>query len=188
MRVIAGQARGRRLLSVPGRGTRPITDRAKEALFAILAPRVSDSLILDLFAGTGSVGIEALSRGARRCDFVDRSPLALRTIRANLQRTGLEQRARVWRRDVFRFLADPPCDAYDIIYVAPPQYRGWWAKTLALLDAAPAWLAPDGVVVAQLHPRELEDLHLTVLVELDRRQYGSVVLRFYSRRSDRRLG
>ncbi len=188
MRVIAGQARGRRLLAVPGEDTRPITDRAKEALFAILGQRVPGSVVLDLFAGTGSVGIEALSRGAQRCDFVERSPLACRTIRANLERTGLADRGRIVRRDVFRLLAGPATGSYDIVYVAPPQYRGWWARTVALLDARPEWLARQGVVVAQTHPREMEVPALVSLVALDERRYGSVLLRFYGCRADAESG
>ena len=108
MRVIAGSARGRKLLAVPGTGTRPITDRAKEALFGILAGRVRDARVLDLFAGTGSVGIEALSRGAAWCDFVELDGAAVRTIRANLERTGLAPMARVMRRDVFDLLGSSP--------------------------------------------------------------------------------
>src|SRR6185295_15055806 len=87
MRVIAGAARGRRLSAVPGDTTRPITDRAKEALFSILAPEIEDARVLDLFAGTGSVGIEALSRGAAACTFVELEKRAIDTIRGNLEHT-----------------------------------------------------------------------------------------------------
>jgi 16S rRNA (guanine966-N2)-methyltransferase len=180
MRVIAGTARGRRLASVPGAGTRPITDRAKEALFGILQADVPDAHVLDLFAGTGGVGIEALSRGAAWCDFVELSPAAVRVIRANLAHTELLGRAAVLRRDVFALLGQPPERPYDIVYVAPPQYRGWWLKALQAIDAEPSWLAAGGCVVVQIHPREDAAAGLAHLVETDRRRYGSVQLQFYA--------
>ena len=108
MRVIAGIAKGRKLLPVPGEGTRPITDRAKEALFSILQPDLPGARVLDLFAGTGSVGIEALSRGAEWADFVEAAPAAVKTLRDNLERTGLAKSAGILRRDVFDVLAGPP--------------------------------------------------------------------------------
>ncbi|MER3469301.1 MAG: 16S rRNA (guanine(966)-N(2))-methyltransferase RsmD, partial [Thermoflexus sp.] len=100
MRVISGSAKGRRLKSLPGAGTRPIADRVKTALFDILGASVVGARVLDLFAGTGSVGIEALSRGAAEAVFVEKDPRAVRVLRENLQRTGLADRARVVRGDV----------------------------------------------------------------------------------------
>ena len=181
MRVIAGTARGRRLASVPGEGTRPITDRAKEALFSILQGDVPGARVLDLFAGTGGVGIEALSRGAASCDFVELGGPAARTIQANLDHTGLAGAARVLRQDTFALLGRSPGAPYDIIYVAPPQYQGLWRRTLEALDARPGWLAEGGLVVAQIHPREEEPLELAHLTLFDRRDYGSVRLLFFER-------
>ena len=118
LRVIAGEAKGRRLKMVPGLETRPIGDRAKEALFDILSADVTDARVLDLFAGTGSVGIEALSRGAARAVFLDSSSAAVRTIRANLQTTGLGGRAAVLQGDAFDFLRSNPVEAFDLVYLA----------------------------------------------------------------------
>jgi 16S rRNA (guanine966-N2)-methyltransferase len=182
MRVIAGEARGRRLRAVPGTGTRPITDRAKEALFSILQADVPGARVLDLFAGTGAVGIEALSRGASWCDFVEQAPAALKTIRANLAGTGLEARARILRRDVFALVAGAPDVPYHLIYVAPPQYHGLWARTLRGLDDRPEWVQPDGLIVVQIHPREDAAVDLRAFAEVDRRRYGGVLLIFYGRR------
>jgi 16S rRNA (guanine966-N2)-methyltransferase len=184
MRVIAGSAKGHRLQSVPGDATRPITDRVKEALFSILGDFVVDARVLDLFAGTGAVGIEALSRGAAEVVFVDKSPVALRTVRANLQRTRLADRAVVLHTDAFKYLAGPDQLPFDLIYVAPPQYKGLWAEALHVLDVRPAWLSNDpelgsGIVVAQIHPREYQELPLHNLVEYDQRKYGSTLLCFY---------
>jgi 16S rRNA (guanine(966)-N(2))-methyltransferase RsmD len=178
MRVIAGEAKGRRLFSVAGESTRPITDRVKEALFNILADRVTGSRFLDLFAGTGGVGIEALSRGAGEATFIERRERAVMTIRRNLQVTRLAERARALRRDVFKFITSYSGEAYDIIYVAPPQYKGLWARTLRALDGSPL-LAPGTLVVAQIHPKEFESLDLTQLVLADQRKYGSTLLCFY---------
>ncbi len=179
MRVIAGEAKGRRLKMVPGSSTRPIGERVKEALFAILGGQVVDALFLDLFAGTGSVGIEALSRGARGAVFVDQSRRAVTTIKDNLAHTGLDDRARVMRADVFAFLKKGDLEPFDLIYVAPPQYRGLWAKTLRALDAS-SLLAPDGLVVAQIHPKEYQPLKLYTLTLTDQRRYGSTMLCFYA--------
>jgi 16S rRNA (guanine966-N2)-methyltransferase len=183
MRVIAGKARGHRLKSVPGKGTRPITDRAKSALFSIIGNDVINCRFLDLFAGTGQVGIEALSRGAAEAVFVELMAPALRTIRENLAHTKLEEGARVVRADVFRFLASGAelAGAFEYAYVAPPQYRGLWVKTLRALDADPGWLADDGWAIAQIHPREYEEMALDHLTLFDQRTYGSVMLCFYGR-------
>ena len=183
MRVIAGQAKGRRLKAVPGSGTRPITDRAKSALFSILSSDVIGARFLDLFAGTGRVGIEALSRGAAEAVFVERGKAALRTIRANLETTALIDRGTIIQADVFEFLARAP-SRFDYVYVAPPQYRGWWAEALHALDGIPDWLQDDGWAIAQIHPREYEPLQLTTLTQFDQRSYGSVMLCFYQRIMD----
>jgi 16S rRNA (guanine966-N2)-methyltransferase len=179
MRVITGSAKGRRLASVPGQSTRPITDRVKEALFNILAGEVEDASVLDLFAGTGGVGIEALSRGARKVWFVDKEWKAIQTIKANLQITGFLPNAKVFRQDAFRLLRQAAGKAaFDIIYVAPPQYQGLWADALAEIDALDV-LAPGGLVIAQIHPKEFQELQLKRLSLEDKRKYGSTVLCFY---------
>lgn len=178
MRVIAGSAKGIQLQAVPGSGTRPISDRVKEAVFNILGESILDSHVLDLFAGTGSVGIEALSRGAEEAVLVEMYPKAVATIRTNLQRTRLQARARIVKADVFKFLAGES-QAFDLIYVAPPQYQGLWKKTLLALDARPLWLAPEGLVIVQIFPKELEPVPLANLCLSEQRKYGSTLLCFY---------
>ena len=179
MRVIAGKAKGRKLRSVPGPGTRPMTNRAKAALFSILSQDIVDAHFLDLFAGTGQVGIEALSRGAARATFVEMGQAALRTIHANLKHTQLNTGTHVVRNDVLRYLLQTP-RPYDYIYIAPPQYRGLWIQTLQLLDLHPEWLGEDGWAIVQINPVEYEDLALQHLNLFDQRQYGSVMLCFYA--------
>ena len=184
IRVIAGRAKGRRLKPVPGNKTRPIMDRVKEALFSIIGRNIVDAVFLDLFAGTGSVGIEALSRGAAQVVFVERDRLALRTIRANLGITGLEANAVVQRTDVFSFLKKPPPEIFDYIFLAPPQYKGLWADTLNALDANPAWISQSTQVIVQIDPKEwnpsLSWQHLQVY---DERRYGKTTLVFCHQRN-----
>jgi 16S rRNA (guanine(966)-N(2))-methyltransferase RsmD len=177
--VIAGTARGRRLRPPPGGGTRPITDRAKESLFSILAPRIEGQRFLDLFAGTGSVGIEALSRGSAHVTLVERAPGAAANIRHNLQITGLQARAEVVAKDVFAYLGEPP-RPFDVIFVAPPQWRGLWPRAVRALDAQPGWLAGDALVVAQHDPAEGAVLDLRQLRPAGERTYGRVCFSFFA--------
>ena len=179
MRVISGTARGR-VLKSPPEATRPIMDRVKENLFNILGTDVIDAKVLDLFAGAGSVGIEALSRGAKHATFVEFNDDALKTIRANLKLTKLEVRATVTRENVYRYLKKPPATPYDIIYVAPPQYKEMWKETLKLLDARPQWISDEGILVVQIHPVEFEELELKSFELNDKRKYGSTLLCFYN--------
>jgi 16S rRNA (guanine(966)-N(2))-methyltransferase RsmD len=180
MRVIAGEAKGRKLAMVPGDTTRPVMDRVKESVFNIIRPWILDADFLDLFAGTGSVGIEALSQGARRAVFVEKEYQAIRVIKANLKTTGLQDRAKVIRQDVFDFLASRPESSYDFIYVAPPQYHGLWAQTLTLLDERNC-LASGGQVIVQIDPIEYEDEKppLRHLAAIDERKYGNTLIVFY---------
>jgi 16S rRNA (guanine966-N2)-methyltransferase len=179
LRVIGGIARGRRLKSVPGDTTRPITDRVKEALFNILTPDIEGSMLLDLFAGTGSVGIEALSRGAEYVRFIDRHRLAIETVRANLDQTGFSNKSEVLQMDAFTLLAQQPDRRFDYVYIAPPQYKEMWKRAISLLDRNNGWLVDDAWVIVQIHPVEFEPVPLQYLVEFDQRRYGSTMLIFY---------
>jgi 16S rRNA (guanine(966)-N(2))-methyltransferase RsmD len=180
MRVIAGTAKGRKLQMVPGDSTRPITDRSKEALFSILGDWIQGRYVLDLFGGTGAVGIEALSRGAERAYFIDLNRRAIQTLRTNVEQCGFSGQARIVRDDSFRFLDRYEGEPFDFIYVAPPQYQELWRKALLQLDSRPELLAPDGDIVVQIHPREDGSITLEHLTEYDRRQYGSVLMIFYT--------
>lgn len=182
MRVIAGTAKGRSLLSVPGDSTRPITDRVKTAVFSILVSQgvVVGTRWLDLFGGTGAVGIEALSRGAAEVVFVERSNQAIRVLGQNLSQTGVSDRSHVVRGDAFDYLRKPALAPFDLIYVAPPQYQSLWQKALLLIDSRPDLLTAGGQVVVQIHPIEDDpELSLINLVRYDERQYGSTRLMFY---------
>lgn len=180
MRVIAGRAKGHKLKMVPGSVTRPVTDRVKENLFNILGDEVIGTRWLDLFAGTGQVGIEALSRGAVECLFVDSSWAAIKTVEENLRHTRLREFARVLRKDAFAYLRDTHDEPFDFIYVAPPQYQGLWLEVLRLLDRRlDKYLEDGGVVIAQIDPAELEAVALDNMVLSDQRRYGRTLLGFY---------
>lgn len=188
MRVIAGKAKGRKLAAVPGSGTRPITDRAKEALFNIWGQAIVQARLLDLFGGTGAVGIEALSRGAAEVVFVEKSAVALKTIRRNLAHTGLTAGATVVRGDAFKLLQTASWQPFDFVYVAPPQYQDLWRKALTLIDQRPEILTPSGEVVVQIHPKEYSELALKHLELVDSRRYGGVRLDFYVLQAQAEVG
>ena len=180
MRVVTGEAKGRKLKAPKTTGTRPIIDRVKTALFDILSTRVEDARFLDLFAGTGSVGIEALSRGSASATFIEMSHSVLKLVRENLKITGLADRAETIHADAFKFLQNCQ-DEYDIIYVAPPQYHEMAARALGILDTSPL-VAESGLVIIQIHPKEragVAAVPLTRLQLTDERKYGSTLLMFY---------
>jgi 16S rRNA (guanine966-N2)-methyltransferase len=179
IRVIAGTAKGRRLKLVPGESTRPIMDRVKESLFNIIGRSIIDSTFLDLFAGTGSVGIEALSRGARYALLTDLEPRAIRTISDNLQLTGFSDRTTVRKIDAFSLLKQAADRAYDFIYIAPPQYKSLWSAALQAIEANLSWLHPDGQVIVQIDPTENAPVTLHHLHLSDERRYGNTLLLFF---------
>ncbi len=168
---------------MPGTTTRPITDKVREALFNIIGTDIQGASFLDLFAGTGSVGIEALSRGAGYVHFVEinRRPLAI--IRENLKSTGLLEGAVVTQADAFSLLERPTMQAFDYVYIAPPQYKEMWKKALQSLDKNSGWLSEDAWVIVQIHPVEYklpgEGEKYKNLAEFDQRHYGSTLLVFY---------
>lgn len=168
---------------VPGAGTRPVGDRVKESVFNILGRGVVGCHFLDLFAGTGSVGIEALSRGAAYARFIEKSRRAVATIAENLEITGLGDKAEVVRGDVFQVLQSIRDSSFDYVYIAPPQYRGLWLRTLQLLERRADWVNPEGVILVQIDPKESRELTLSRFVEFDRREYGNTAVVFFEKTS-----
>jgi 16S rRNA (guanine966-N2)-methyltransferase len=173
--VIAGQWRGRRLQAPAGSTTRPTSDRTREALFSILGNRVTGARVLDLFAGSGALGIEALSRGAAEATFVDSAPAAIRAVRANLAAVGAD--AEVRRSDARRFLGDASAAArqYDLVFLDPP-YRLAGRLGDVLTPALPAVLGPGAAVIAESDRRAPLELGLPIL---DERRYGDTLIRIH---------
>ena len=157
MRVIAGESKGRRLVVPAGGGTRSATDRVRETLFGILGPQLPDAVILDLFAGAGTLGIEALSRGAAHATFVEQASGAIAALRKNLETTGFTSRSTVVRADVLRFL-DGPVTA-DIAFCDPP-FADVDAHSAALAKVA----APGRLVVARALRKHLPRIPETLRV------------------------
>lgn len=174
MRVIAGTARGVPLRAPKDRATRPITDRVKETLFAILGDRVPDARVLDLYAGSGAIGIEALSRGAVSADFVERGRSALDAIRDNLASTRTADGARVHSSDVDAYLGSTTDGPFDLVVLDPPyEVRA----IVAPLQAVVPHLAPRAVVVVK-HFWRTEMPVVDRLAAIRQRRFGETMLTF----------
>jgi len=178
MRIIAGEWRGRTVEAPPGRATRPTSDRAREGLFSMLQSRLGSFeglVVADLFAGTGALGLEALSRGAAHCTFVEKDREALDVLRRNVERLGAGDRAEV-RAQAIEHAAAPerPC---DLILIDPPYASGLAQMALERI-AAPGWLAPGAWVSVELHEEGL-DLPAALAAEAERRfgKAGIILLR-----------
>jgi len=174
MRVIAGAHRGARLIAPRGRATRPTGDRVREALFSILGP-IDRARVLDLFAGSGALAIEALSRGAERATLVDSSAAAIAAIRRNLAGLGLEAEVRRQRASAFLESARGDARQYDLVFVDPP-YRRSRAVGRDLSDALAPLLAPGARVIAESDRRAPLELDLPLG---DERRYGDTLIRIY---------
>ena len=187
MRVVSGRFRGRVLKAVPGDTTRPILDRVKTALFDTLRPLVflkgedgepRPVSFLDLFGGSGSVGIEALSQGATWCTFVEMSEVAAKVIKDNLVTVGALECSEVRCMDAFAYLKNTK-KSFDIVYVAPPQYQGLWFNALTMIAERPTLLKPRALVIIQIDPKEREALTLNDFVLEKEKLYGSTIILMY---------
>lgn len=181
MRVIAGQAGGMRLKAPGGTTTRPTSDRVKEALFSILesADRLQDATVLDLFAGTGSLGIEALSRGAHHVVFVEKNRQAAESLQSNLAHTRLSTRATVIINDCMHSVEHLARrnEKYDLILLDPPYQAGMYLKMIDF--AGSTILAPEGMLVAETAARESLPEQIGPCIRTDRRIYGDTAIEFY---------
>ncbi|HXS72224.1 MAG TPA: 16S rRNA (guanine(966)-N(2))-methyltransferase RsmD [Patescibacteria group bacterium] len=180
-RVIAGTARSIRL-DAPGPGTRPLADRVKQTLFAILEPDLPRARFLDLFAGSGAAGIEALSRGAAHATFVERDQRAIGTIRTNLARTGLDgaDRATLVRADALVWLRDPDRVAgtpYDVVLIDPPYDEV--ETMMAALEGVSAVVTRNARVVAKHFWRTAPPPTVGLLASERERRFGDTALTFY---------
>jgi 16S rRNA (guanine966-N2)-methyltransferase len=177
MRIIAGEFRGRKLLPPEGESTRPITDRVKQSLFDILAPRLPGSTVFDCFAGTGSLGLESISRGSALAVFFEQDRPAVQRLRRNIEALGVGGRSRIVAEDLFRCFRQPEAEPKaDVIFLDPP-YRFLRERPDALQALAgqlAQQLAPDGVLVFRHDAADA--LALPPLAQIDRRTYGGMVV------------
>jgi 16S rRNA (guanine(966)-N(2))-methyltransferase RsmD len=182
MRVIGGNARGRRLKVPRGKTLRPTAARVKEALFNILPHDLSGSKVLDLFAGTGNLTIEALSRGATEAILVDSSAESGKAIRENLHRLDLADRTKVWITPVARALRllARRGETFDMIFLDPPYEHKWIGTTLKIIGDG-RLLRETGVLVAEHSIREPVEPRYDSLALRDQRRYGSTLLSFFAR-------
>jgi 16S rRNA (guanine966-N2)-methyltransferase len=180
-RIIGGSVKGMRLRGIPGDSTRPVTDRVKEAVFNILGADIENANMLDLFGGTGSIGLEALSRGAAFVRFCELNRTAQNVLKENIELTGFKKQAELIAGDAFRLLRATPDKRFEYIYIAPPQYKQMWVKALQSLDKNERWLSDDGWLIVQIHPVEIESVELEHFVCFDERRYGSSALLFFER-------
>jgi len=180
-RIISGSAKGTRLIGIPGKTTRPITDRTKEALFNIIGQDIIDAFMLDLFGGTGSVGIEALSRGAAYVRFIEINRVVVDVLKKNLEKTHLSDRADVICMDAFKYLRQETDKIFDYIFIAPPQYQHLWVETLDLLDMYPIHLDKFGWLIIQIDPKEFCSKKLRNFNLFDKRRYGNTLLLFFEK-------
>jgi len=187
MRIISGSAGGLHLKVPKGHKTRPTADQVREAIFNILTSRftLDDVAVLDLFAGTGALGIEALSRGARSAVFVDANPEAQRVILENLKMTGLRQRGRLIRAYAIKGMkiVEEQQLLFDGVFLDPPYEEGLVDKTLRFLDTS-SILAPQAwIVVEHSHHEEGAEMYSSLALT-DRRRYGTTGVSFYRRHGE----
>jgi len=185
MRIISGKAKGKKLKApklAKGKRVRPLTDQAREALFNILGDRVPESYFLDLFAGTGAVGIEALSRGALLAIFVEVNKRVVQVIRENLEITGLADRAEVYSIDVLRAIKilDSKKASFDIIFLGPPYGSPLLEAAIERISNS-SILKQDGILVAEHRSKHQIGDSFGKLKKVRSSRYGDTVLSFYKR-------
>jgi 16S rRNA (guanine(966)-N(2))-methyltransferase RsmD len=186
MRIVAGSYRSRPLKAPPGLSTRPTSDRLRETLFNVLAPRIEGAAFLDLYAGSGAVGIEALSRAAAHVDFVERAPAAVKIMRGNLERLGIGSGFRIHPGGVGAFLrssakANPKPERYEVVFLDPPYgEEREYMSTLGLLgESAAALLAPGALVIAEHARKQTLDDRYGTLKRMRQLKQGDTILSFY---------
>ena len=179
MRIISGKFKGRKLRSVPGASTRPTSDRTREAIFSIIGPEVRGARVLDLYAGTGALGIEALSRGAQSAAFIDVSRQALSVLEANLAALALEVSINVIRWDLTRNLnclrSSPR--AFNLVFMDPPYNHNLVTSTLNHLHASRC-LENGARIIVEHSQRESVESELAPIEVIDRRRYGKTLVSF----------
>jgi 16S rRNA (guanine966-N2)-methyltransferase len=180
VRVIGGALRGKKLHALRGLTIRPTTDYLRESIFNILAGELEDTVVLDLFAGTGSLGIEALSRGACTAVFVDKAPQAIKAITRNISACSLETRSTILKRDIMRGLRflKPIGLAFDLVFIDPPYDRGFVERTVQHLDRAGS-TSDETAIVIEHSTREALPEKVARFILSDQRHYGKTLVSFY---------
>lgn len=181
LRIIAGELKGRRILVPPGPGVRPTPERVREALFAILGRRVIDARVLDAYSGSGALGFEALSRGAREVSFIESSSTAVRNLRRNAGDLGVRPRCRILHGDVVKLLGEGIPGPLDLVLADPPYGTGEAARLLGALAGSPALAAGSLIVLEREGAEDATDGRTTGLILERSARYGRSRLDFYGR-------
>lgn len=182
MRIIAGEAKGKRIECRKGNDTRPTQDSIKESLFSIIAPYISEARFLDLFSGTGNIALEGLSRGAKRAVMIEKDQEALKYIIKNINNLGYENKARAYKNDVFRAneILRKKGERFDIIFMDPPYKEELCSKVLNSISKN-GLLAENGLIICEHHLFEDMPESVAEFKKTDERKYGKKVITFYTR-------
>lgn len=172
MRVISGKVRGLKLISPPGEDTRPTLDRVKEAVFSMISPFLMDAKVLDLFSGSGALGIESLSRGALNAVFVDNSNISIKCIRSNIEAAKFDNVSTILQKDSAAFLNENK-NSYDIIFLDPPYLKNMYTKTLEEILKNNA-LSQDGIIVLEYDHTSVSVLIPDGFTVIKEKKYGRV--------------
>jgi 16S rRNA (guanine966-N2)-methyltransferase len=178
MRIISGKFRGRQLVDFQADHIRPTTDRVKETLFNKLMGLIEDARVLDLFSGTGNLGLECISRGARWVDFVEKHPKSVAIIRKNLDLLKVSEGFHLYAMDAFKYIESYSGEAYDVVLVDPPFTQSL-AHELAGKIATSSLLGPESVLVIESSSKEQIDERYPGLIRLDQRSFGDKHLNFF---------
>ena len=178
MRIVAGAFRGRQLHSPKGMMTRPTTDRVREAIFSIIASDIAGARVLDLFAGTGALGLEALSRGAEHAVFVDQDSRAVRLIESNVALCNVRNRVTIIQGSVHQVIKrlTNQGNTFHLIFLDPPSGKGYIEKTLLLLSGV---IGPEGLVIAEHHVRDVLPSQWEEWLRTETRRYGDTMISFF---------
>lgn len=186
LRIISGRFKGRNLVSFKAPHIRPTTDRVKESLFNKIQGQVQGAKVLDLFAGTGSLGLEAISRGAEHVHFVDDSPLSLKILRKNLSHLGLEEGFHIQRSDVSRFLKSYQGEPFDLVLIDPPFTKLMSDEVLLVLSQSEAVWHSETLVATETARGEKVQQSYGNLIEFDQKDYGDKALRWFCHRLEKK--
>lgn len=182
MRVISGKFGGRKLSRFSASHIRPTTDRAKESIFNKLGGSLEGLSVLDLFSGTGSLGIEALSRGAEFVQFVEKHPKSIEILKKNLELVGGPKGTAIAKKDVFKFLSDPPINGFDLVFIDPPFTEKWAHNVMEAISSSALILNENAWVIIESSPKELIEKSYNQLEIFDQKDFGDQIISYFMER------
>ncbi len=184
MRIISGKAKGTKLYTLEGDNTRPTLDRVKESIFNIIQTEIEDSTILDLFAGSGAIGLEMLSRGAKKAVLCDKSKDAIKIIKKNIEKTHMEQKVELYNTDFKDCIKKLEKEKFDIIYIDPPYETEFILQSLKLIIEKNI-IKENGIIILETddEPRILKEIEEVNVTIIDKRKYGRANIIFLNKKT-----